>query len=165
MFKIESLKDYLGKTTEEFIDLATAIYLITDSICEDYPNYKEWYFKKQLPAIASNERNILFVRNPKNINEIIAMSCLKNNNQEKKICTLYVSDKYRNLGIGTLILEESIKWLKTTKPLITLTDYKLELFLPIIKKYDWKLTEVIENFYNDETKELCYNGFLTKVKK
>ena len=44
MVKIECLKDYLKCNPEEFMDLATRIYMITDFICEDYPRHKEWYF-------------------------------------------------------------------------------------------------------------------------
>ena len=162
MVKIECLKEYLKCTPEEFIDLATKIYMITDFICEDYPKHKEWYFTKQLPAIVGDERNILFARNPENPNEIISMACLKKDNEEQKICTLYVSDKCRGLGIGTSIIEESMKWLGTTKPLITLADYKLDMFRPIIEKYDWQLTEIVSGLYNDRSEELCFNGTLTK---
>lgn len=162
--KVESLKDYLGIiSSEEFISLATRIYMITDFICEDYPQYKEWYFTKQLPAtINGDERNILFVRNPENDSEIISIACLKRDNKEQKICKLYVSDKCRGLGIGTLMVEESMRWLDTTKPLITLADYKLEMFLPIIDKYGWELTEVVSGLHNDGSQELCFNGTLTK---
>lgn len=164
MINIESLKKYIGNVTkEEFMILATKIYMITDHISDDYPKRKEWFFTKQLPAtINSDERNILFVRNPKDDNEIISMACLKRTAEEKKICTLYVSDKYRGLGIGTAIVEESMRWLGTTKPFITLADYKLEMFRPIIKKYGWELTEVVSGLYNDRTQELCFNGTLTK---
>jgi len=82
--------------------------------------------------------------------------------EEQKICTLYVSDKCRGLGIGTLIVEKSMEWLGTTKPLVTLADYKLEMFKPIINKYDWKLTEIVSGLYNDRSQELCFNGTLTK---
>lgn len=163
MLKIESLKDYIGSINdEEFLKLATKIYMITDFICEDYPKHKEWYFTKQLPAIVGEERNILFVRNPENQEEVISMACLKKDEKEKKICTLYVSDKCRGLGIGTSIVEESMKWLGTTKPLITLADYKLEMFKPIIDKYDWELNEVVSGLYNDRSQELCFNGTLMK---
>ena len=164
MINIESLKKYVGIIPEEeFMELATKIYMITDFICDDYPKHKEWYFTKQLPAtISGDERNILFVRNPENDNEIISMACLKKDEEEQKICTLYVSDKCRGLGIGKAIVEESMRWLGTTKPLITLADYKLEMFKPIINKYGWELTEVVSGLYNDRSQELCFNGTLTK---
>lgn len=164
MVNIESLKNYIGNINEEeFMELATKIYMITDFICADYPKHKEWYYTKQLPAtVKGNDRNILFVRNPEDSNEIISMACLKKDEEEQKICTLYVSDKCRGLGIGTAIVEESMKWLGTTKPLITLADYKLEMFKPIINKYNWELTEIVSGLYNDRAQELCFNGTLTK---
>ena len=163
MIYIDSLKNYIETTSEEELNkLATKIYMITDFICEDYPNYKEWYFTKQLQeTINSENRNILFIRNPKNDGEIISMACLKKDNEEKKICTLYVSEKFRGLGIGKAMVDESMKWLGTTKPFITLADYKLEMFRPIINKYGWKLTEIVSQLYNDRFQELCFNGLLT----
>ena len=162
--KIESLKNYVNSVSqEEFMMLAGDIYMITDFICSDYPKYREWYFTKQLPAtVVGDKRNILFVRNPDDVSEIISMACLKRNKEEQKICTLYVSDKCRGLGIGTAIVEESMRWLGTTKPLITLADYKLEMFRPIINKYGWELTEIVSCLYNDRAQELCFNGTLTK---
>lgn len=164
MIRIESLKDYLDiLDKEDFEKLSTKIYMITDFICEDYPKHKEWYFTKQLPeTISTDARNILFVRNPENENEIVSIACLKKDEEEQKICTLFVSDKCRGLGIGSAIIEESMKWLGTTKPLITLVDYKLEMFRPIIEKYDWELTEIVSGLYNDRSQELCFNGTLTK---
>lgn len=166
MILIESLKDYVDTITQEkFIDLATKIYLTTDFISRDYPNYKNWYFTKQLPGIIKNERNILFARNPENKEEIIAVACLKKTEEEQKICTLYVSDNARGLGIGSTIIEESMKWLETTKPFITFPDYKLDMFKPFIEKYDWKLTEKVYGLYKDKTEELCFNGTFNKDKK
>ena len=55
-----------------------------------------------------------------------------------------------------------MRWLGTTKTLITLADYKLEMFKPIIEKYEWQLVEVVEGFYNSHSKELCFNGILSK---
>ena len=90
------------------------------------------------------------------------MACLKKNEKEKKICTLYVSDQFRGQHLGTRMIEASMNFLETTKPLITLADYKLPMFQPIIDKYGWELTEIVEGLYNDRAKELCFNGTLTK---
>ena len=164
MINIESLKDYVDTSTEEeLMTLARKIYMLTDSMCNDYPRHNEWFFTKQLPAtINSDERNILFIRNPKDDNEIISMTCLKRDNEEQKLCTIYVSDKYRKLGIGKAIVEESMRWLGTKKPLITFPAYKLETMKSVIKEYGWELTEIVTGLYNDGVQELCFNGKLTK---
>lgn len=163
MVKIESLKNYIGVLNEdEFIKLSKQIYDITDFICEDYPKHKEWYFHKQIPRIFTPSGEILFARSEEDENKIIAMACLKKDEEEQKICTLYVSDQCRGQHLGTRMVEASMEFLGTTKPLITLADYKLPMFQPIIEKYDWELTEVVSGLYNDRAKELCFNGKLTK---
>ena len=96
MAKIESLKNYIGVLNEdEFIKLSKQIYDITDFICEDYPKHKEWYFHKQIPRIFTPSGEILFARSEEDENKIIAMACLKKDEEEQKICTLYVSDQCR----------------------------------------------------------------------
>lgn len=163
MVKIESLKSYIGILNEdEFIKLSKQIYDITDFICKDYPKHKEWYFHKQIPRIFTPSGEILFARSEEDENEIIAMSCLKKDEEEQKICTLYVSNQYRGQNLGTRMVEASMNFLGTTKPLITLADYKLEMFRPIINKYGWELTEIVSGLYNDRAQELCFNGTLAK---
>ena len=95
MIKIESLKDYINVLPkEEYEKLAISIYMISDFICEDYPKYKSWYFGKQLPAISSESRNILFVRNPEKHDEILSMACFKKMKKKEKF-VLYM---YQNNG-------------------------------------------------------------------
>ncbi|HCY44571.1 MAG TPA: hypothetical protein DHU33_04010 [Firmicutes bacterium] len=163
MIKVESLKEYqriLSK--EDFEVLANKIFMITESLVQEYPEYKRWYFFKQLKNIDSTEREILFVRNKEKLDEIIAVACLKKTVLEKKICTLYVKENFRSVGIGSTLISEAFKFLGTTTPLITFADYKLKLFEPFIKKYNWKLVEVIDKAYNNNFKELCFNGKLEK---
>ena len=161
MICIESLKSHIGKiSVAEFMSLAKSIYKITEFIHNDYQKYKTWYFCKQLPRVFTPNGDILFAKS--NDGNIVGMACLKKVKEEKKICTLYVLEEYRNQHLGTRLVDASIGFLGTTKPFITFADYKLPMFQPIIDKYGWELTEVVEGLYNDKTKELCFNGRLTK---
>ena len=63
-----------------------------------------------------------------------------------------------------MLIEKSMDWLGTTKPLVTLTDYKYEMFKAIIDKYNWELTEVVNDLYKVNSKELCFNGTLNRNK-
>ena len=169
MENIESLKSCAdGLSKDKFISLIKEIYGVLDFICADYPGYKEWFFKKQIPRIFTPNGEILFVRSndlEKNGSNIIAVACLKKDDVEKKICTLYVSSKHRGKQIGTKLLEASMEYLGTKKPFITFADYKLQMFQPFVQKYDWELTEVVSGLYNSETSELCFNGKLTRCDK
>ena len=139
--------------------LADEIYELTIHLNGTYPGYKEWFYDKQIKGCLTPNRNIIFIKNEEE--KIIALSCLKKDEEEKKICTLFVSDEYRKQGLGSLLFEESMKFLETTKPLVTFTEDKLPMFEKIVTKYNWELTEIVDGIYNDGIREFCFNGQLT----
>lgn len=158
--KIDNIKNYISETNQEsFMKLADEIYELAIHLNGAYPGYKEWFYNKQIKGCLTPNRNIIFIKNEEG--KIIALSCLKKDDKEKKICTLFVSDKYRKQGLGSLLFEESMKFLETTKPLVTFTEDKLPMFEKIITKYNWKLTEIVDGIYNDGIREFCFNGQLT----
>ena len=158
--QIESLKQYLSDQVE-FTKLAEQICHVA-AVRSDYPDYLDWFYHKQLAGIGGPERNILFARNPQTMDEIVAVANLKKDNVERKICTLYVDQAHRGQGIGGALLKESMRWLETTKPLITFADGKLTTFMPFINKYDWQFVESVAGIYRPGMRELCFNGGLTK---
>ena len=103
-------------------------------------------YDRQIKGCLTSNRNIIFIKNEEG--KIIALSCLKKE-EERKICTFFVSDEYRKQGLGSLSFEESMKFLETTKPLVTFTEDKLPMFEKIVTKYNWELTEIVDGIYND----------------
>lgn len=162
---VTSIKDLIknGKKIEKCLKICDKIYKITDFICDDYPERKNWFYKKQLPETIdiNSNRDIIFAYD-KNSKEIYGTSFIKDNQNEKKICTLFVREDKRGLGIGTTLVEKSIERLGTSKPMITFADYKLPMFEGLIKKYDWKQKQVLKKIYNNHSTELVYNGILEK---
>lgn len=154
--KIESIKDYINiLSKEELTTLANKIYKTIEFVEKDYPNNKNWFFNIQLKeTLDTNTRNILFVRDK---DKIIGVANLLSNEEEKKISTLYVIDEYQNKGIGTQLIEESMKWLNTRYPIISMTKDRYELYKPIIYKYNWKLTRILNGFYKEGIDELFFN--------
>ena len=158
--KIDNIKNYILETNQEsFMKLTDEIYELTIHLNGAYPGYKEWFYDKQIKGCLTPNRNIIFIKNEEG--KIIALSCLKKDDEEKKICTLFVSDEYRKQGLGSLLFEESMKFLETTKPLVTFTEDKLPMFEKMITKYNWELTEIVDRIYNDGIREFCFNGQLT----
>lgn len=141
---------------KKFAKLIAEGYMMTDWICKDYPLHCEHYFTKYVPGIYDGEREIIacYVGD-----KIAGIAVLKKDATERKVSTLCVKEEYRKLGIATKLLERSFTWLGTTKPLVTIADYKLNQFSGIIQKYGWEQTQVLENgFYNDHSKEYVFNG-------
>ena len=149
------IKNLYSLTLHEIILYSIKLYEETKEIEKEYPNYKNWFIHKQIKELLEGKRDILFVEKDY---KIIALACLKKN--ENKICTLYVKEEYRKQKIGTKLLEESMKYLKTTKPFITISENKLSMFKSFINKYKWEIIEVNNNVYNH--KEYCLNGYITK---
>ncbi len=141
-----------------FGKFAQAAFSVTDCICKDYPNHFEWYWSKEIPRVLNGTGEIIICTIS---NNIAGVAFLKKDDSESKICTLLVKEEYRGKHIATKILEYSFKYLDTNKPLLTIADYKFSMFEPIIKKYNWKLTQTMnKGYYNSNSNELVYNGKL-----
>lgn len=141
-----------------FISFAQAAYSVTDCICKDYPKHFEWYWTKEIPRVFNGTGEIVIC----SINKHVAgVAFLKKDNSESKICTFLVVDGYRGKNIATKMLEQAFKYLDTTKPLISIADYKIPMFEHIIRKYNWELTQTMNmGYYNNTSREMVYNGKL-----
>ena len=63
------------------------------------------------------------------------------------------------------MVEESLNYLQNSKPLITMPSSYLPQFKNIIKRYDWQLTDCIDDCYIKDTSELIFNGELSSINK
>lgn len=112
------------------------IYELTKEIGNTYSDYKEWFYNKQTKE---ENRKTIYLKT----NEIIGVVNLKK--EENKLCTIYLKEEYRNIGISNILLEEAFKYLDTTKPYLTCNKNNLKYLNNIIKKYNWKKTGIINN--------------------
>lgn len=156
--KLDTIKNYLN--TEKFDAIVDEIYILSKHLNEVYPDYKNWFYERQVKGCLIENRNIIFIKNDND--EIVGFSSLKKEKDEKKICTLYVKDSYREIGIGEILLEESFKYIETDKPLVTFSEDNYSLYEKIIKKYDWNLTQKLKDKYKIGKEEYCFNGYLNK---
>lgn len=162
MIYIKSVQELFikGVKKDKLLNLCDQLYDMTDFITDDYPKHKSWFYQKHLPAVFSEKsgRDIIFAQDE--TCKLYGTAFIKKDAVEKKICTLFVSDQSRGLGIGSKLVERAMEILETTKPMITIADYKLPMFEGLIRKYDWKQTQVVKGLYNDRSLELVYNGYL-----
>ena len=148
-------QNYPQEIVEKMIQEVLMLSMIVKN---DYPDYKEWYTKVQVPGLYTNERNIIIAH----INEkIVGFVSLKKTPTEKKICTFYVEKSFRRNKIGTILVEKSIEFLEESRPLITIPMDKLNEFIRIANKYNWEITDIKENLYRTSTPEVIVNGIIT----
>ena len=151
--KIYDFKDSLNNINE-LKNLILEFYEMTFFLNKTYPGYRDW-FSKQIRGCFNNERAILYTRDKDLITGLIF---LKKTKEESKICTIYVLPEYKDHGIATMLIEESFKFLETSKPLTTMNKNKLEMFSKIIDKYNWVITDELDNLYNEGETEVILNG-------
>lgn len=161
-YEVNNMKIYtlssLIDNHQLFCKFAQDAYSATDCLCQDYPKYFEWYWSKDLPRVFNGTGEIVVCIIDDNI---AGIASLKKINTEKKICTFFVVKEYRGQHVATKMLEYIFEYLGTSKPLIAITDYKVLSFVPIIKKYNWKLTQITsKGYYNNASCEFVYNGRL-----
>ena len=161
-YEVNNMKIYtlssLIDNHQLFCKFAQDAYSATDCLCQDYPKYFEWYWSKNFPRVFNGTGEIVVCTIDDNI---AGIASLKKINTEKKICTFFVVKEYRGQHVATKMLEYIFEYLGTSKPLIAITGYKVLSFVPIIKKYNWKLTQITsKGYYNNASCEFVYNGWL-----
>lgn len=129
---------------------------ISDSIIPYYPNGAEWLSTKVFSDDSS--RLLLISQLPDGL--VNGFSILKNDDFEKKICTLFVSSDFRGKGIGTALLNRSLDLLGCDKPLITVSDDLLLSFIPLFSRYGFENIESYVDRYRDGHIEYSFNGVL-----
>ena len=121
-----------------------------------YPNFKYWFYSKVITDILEDKRRILLeIRN----NEIAGIAIVKNTPEEKKLCTLRVTNKYQNKGIGLKLFERAFEELNTSKPFLTVSEEKYKEFEKIFKYYGFELTNRVKDYYRKGKSELFFNEF------
>ena len=125
-----------------------------NSLVSLYPKSRKWIFEKVIPDVNSRKRKIIFLMDD---TETIKKGCLiiKDYQDEKKICTIWVNSKFKNEY-------EDIVNLKVDMPLVTLSSKckYFEIYDKIFKDYGFLLLDVKDDYYIKGIKEYCYNGVL-----
>ena len=164
----ENLADLIIDNTGNPID--AFIYL--RDLEASYPNFYKWYHQTVIGDIKKgvNGRCMLFAfsdvfEEGYISKKLTGLAILKSTKQEKKICTIRVFSKDQKQGIGSALIKRCIRYLKTQKPLITISEFNIKYFSSFIRKYNWSLVQVLPDYYKEGVVEYVYNGRLLNSKE
>lgn len=124
-------------------------------LCMQYPNFLSWYSKVNV-ELYLGWRSFIYILYK---NNVAAFSILKHTRNENKICTLFTSDKYRNNGLGSHLMEMSLDILKGENVSLTMPEKKVEEFSQILKKNNFLLENRIANYYNKNEIEFFFTRY------
>lgn len=120
-----------------------------------YPHFDSWFFNKVCPDLPSFKRRIIYKIY---CNSIIGVSILKKYPNEKKISTFKIHPDFRNSGIGSQLMSESLDWLECSLPLITVNQDIDPLLSPFLSKFKFQRTSIVSNLYLPSKNEIIYNS-------
>ena len=109
------------------------IKIFLKKLVYEYNNFEEWFSQLFISDILlKNDREIIICECDY---QLAGVAILKNDDIEKKICTLRVAKRFQKQGIGQHLMELSFEWLNDDKPLImNLTNYLNVIILNWKKK-------------------------------
>lgn len=98
----------IDKFSKNDIALYKNIAKLISPISETYPKYNEWLFTKFFPELKTQKRKIIVAYTKKNTP--IGVALLKDYNEEKKICSLFVKEDCRGKGIASNLIKKVVKY-------------------------------------------------------
>lgn len=108
----------------------------------EYPNFIDWFNQKLIPGISTNERNIIVIlKNDK----VIGFVNLTKKNKEKKISNLYIKSIFKYKQYFNVIIDKSLEWLDTDKPIIILSKNQLGRCWNYLLDRNWQITDRTKN--------------------
>ena len=129
---------------------------------QEYPNFLNWYKTKVQPGLKNKSRRIIIATPAKYSSEVAAIMILKDTIAEKKISTLCVMKNYRAQGLGTVLLNLAMTILDTDSPLITVSEFHIDEFKPLLNRFKYECYKEYKNYYKDGISEYSYNGYLNE---
>lgn len=134
------------------------IYKFLDRLIFEYQGFQRWYQGLFMESFELRyNREIIICEDQL---RIAGIAIIKNDIDEKKICTLRVAKSCQRQGIGHNLVEICMKQLNTQKPMITLHKSKLNQFEKLLGYYNFELEQTQRHYYSMFSTELVFNGLL-----
>ena len=124
----------------------------------EYPGFHRWFNTTVKAGLPSGRRQIWIAISPKG--EMAGVLILKKQPEEKKICTLYVCEQFRNQGIGTLLMNTALQNIGTDTPLATVSSNHIKEYSRLLKKFQFQPNRIYKDYYRSGVSEISFNGEL-----
>ena len=120
-----------------------------------YPQFTSWFWAKVVPGCRDQSRRIIQAHAGE---RLAALAILKRSPFERKVCTLWVARFARGCGFGQRLLSDSLEWLESDTPLITVCQERLHELQPLLGKFSFRLEQAAQSLYRPGRFEYVFNG-------
>jgi ribosomal protein S18 acetylase RimI-like enzyme len=118
-----------------------------------YPNFDTWLNFTFRRNLLSGERQIALAHNG---SQILGTALLKNSIEEKKICTFYVAPNYRNLNIGSQLMDLTLSTLDSHRSFITVSEERKNELNPLLSSKGFTISNSVDGLYRKNSTEHFY---------
>lgn len=138
-----NLKEIPKYERNDFINL---IYPIIVSSCSQYyRDLEDWFSRVKKDLLENCDiYNLLIIMEHQDFK---GFCIIKKSPYEKKICTLYVREMFRKQKVGTELCKVACELLGTNKPVISIPEDRLSMFIKFFESLGWKESRR-EIYYN-----------------
>lgn len=123
-------------------------------LSDDYPGIDRWFALKVVPGLRRGTRYLLPIERD---GLLVGLGIAKNEEDERKICTVRVAPSYAGRGMGVRLFDGLLKWLDDDRPHLTVTQSRLPAFERIFDYYGFAVTSAQQGLYVPYSVELGYN--------
>jgi hypothetical protein len=122
-----------------------------------YPGFRKWFFERGTASSQTQQRAI-FVK--KIATRIVGVAIAKRCVSERKLCTLWVADDARILGIASDLANSAFDWLETSHPLFTIPEERISEFRGLLRGWRFSDGQALKGYYRRDKIEYVFNGLL-----
>ena len=123
-------------------------------LSDDYPGIERWFIQKVIVGQLIGTRHVFRIERE---DRLVALGIAKDEAGEKKICTVRVHPLYMGRGLGVRIFDQLLHWLRTDKPVLTVSERNLPKFQRLFDHYGFVQTSKKFDFYREGVAEFGYN--------
>lgn len=132
-----------------------AVFDALSHLEKTYPGFGRWYWEKVVPGLGDGTRMALQATRG---GAVEAVMIAKRTPGERKLCTLWTSERVRGEGVGAALLSEALDWLQDPSPLMTVPEERMPQFRRLLRGQDFSLTGIVDSMYRPGAKEYVFNG-------
>lgn len=131
-------------------------------LASSYPDIAQWYSNKVVPELyASPPTRNIFLAMPKDEPDKLAAFCIvKRSVEEKKVCTIFVLDRFQGKGLGSVLFERAFLFLQTRLPSFSISQRLITDFSGLIEKFGFVQGPTMQDCYVKGDAEIFFNHAL-----
>lgn len=118
-----------------------------------YPHFKSWLYFTFKPGFERGLRSIISARID---GRLAGLALLKNDAIEKKICTFFVLPEFREQGIGSKLMKESLAFLDSSETFISVSEERDSELFPLLSSNGFRCSSRITGYYRKDKYESFY---------